>query len=149
MDWVEARMVAVQASGCAPIIKAWEEGTEDAGVWENAHTMAAGIRVPTAVGDFLILRGVRSTNGFATAVDDEAIEAARTEIADLEGILLCPEGAATYAASKKELAAGRVGADESVVLFNCATGLKYDLPPVTAALDRHQPIDYAALMAES
>ena len=66
-------------------------------------------------------------------------------MADLEGILLCPEGAATYAAYKKELAAGRVGAKESVVLFNCATGLKYEMPPVTKALDCRQPIDYAAL----
>jgi threonine synthase len=139
-------MVAVQASGCAPIVKAWEEGAEHAEVWENAHTIAAGIRVPAAVGDFLILRGVRSTNGFATAVDDDAIEAARVEMADLEGILLCPEGAATYAAYQKELASGRLSAEESVVLFNCATGLKYDMPPVTAALDRHKPIDYAAMM---
>ncbi len=141
------RMVAVQASGCAPIVKAWEAGEEHAEVWENAHTMAAGIRVPAAIGDFLILRGVRSTNGFATAVDDEAIEEARAEVADLEGVLLCPEGAATYAAYKKELAEGRVGPEESAVLFNCATGLKYEMPPVTAALDRHQPVDYAALLS--
>jgi threonine synthase len=79
-------------------------------------------------------------------VDDDAIEAARVEMADLEGILLCPEGAATYAAYQKELASGRLSAEESVVLFNCATGLKYDMPPVTAALDRHKPIDYAAMM---
>jgi threonine synthase len=149
IDWIGSkrpRMVAVQATGCAPIVKAWEEGTEHAELWENAHTMAAGIRVPAAVGDFLILGGVRTTNGFATAVDDESIEAARTEMAEQEGILLCPEGAATYAAYKKELASGRVSAEESVVLFNCATGLKYDMPPVTAALDRHQPIDYAAMI---
>ena len=139
------RMVAVQASGCAPIVKAWEEGAEHARVWENAHTMAAGIRVPAALGDFLILQGVRSTNGLATAVDDDAIEEAWAEMADLEGILLCPEGAATYAAYKKELASGRVGAGESVVLFNCATGLKYEMPPVTAALDCHQPVDYTVL----
>lgn len=149
MGWIGSkrpRMVAVQASGCAPIVKAWEEGVEHAEVWENAHTMAAGIRVPAAVGDFLILRGVRSTKGFACAVDDEAIEAAWAEMAELEGILLCPEGAATYAAYKQELASGRVGADESVVLFNCATGLKYEMPEVTASLDRNQPIDYEALV---
>jgi threonine synthase len=148
MGWIGSkrpRMVAVQASGCAPIVRAWEEGAEHAEEWENAHTMAAGIRVPTAVGDFLILRGVRSTNGLATAVDDDAIEEAWAEMADLEGILLCPEGAATYAAYKKELAAGRVGVEDSVVLFNCATGLKYEMPPVTAALDCHRPVDYATL----
>ena len=137
------RMVAVQASGCAPIVKAFEDGAEHAELWENAHTVAAGIRVPAAVGDFLILRGVRETGGFATAVDDDAIIAARQEVADGEGILLCPEGAATYAAYKKEVAGGRVSRDESVVLFNCATGLKYDMPPVTDQLDRHQPIDYS------
>jgi threonine synthase len=137
------RMVAVQASGCAPIVKAFEEGAEHAELWQDAHTVAAGIRVPAAVGDFLILRGVRETGGFATAVDDDAIIAAREEVADREGILLCPEGAATYAAYKKELVSGRVGRDESVVLFNCATGLKYEMPEVTAALDRHQPIDYS------
>ncbi len=149
IGWIGAkrpRMVAVQASGCAPIVKAWEEGAEHAELWEGAHTVATGIRVPAAVGDFLILRGVRTTNGFATAVDDEAIEAARAEVADLEGILLCPEGAATYAAYKKELANGRVSPDESAVLFNCATGLKYDLPPVTRSLDRHQPIDYGEMI---
>ncbi len=139
------RMVAVQASGCAPIVKAWKEGEEHAEEWKNAHTVAAGIRVPVAVGDFLILRGIRSTNGFATAVDDAEIEEARAEMAELEGILLCPEGAATYAAYKKELASGRVGAEESVVLFNCATGLKYEMPPVTEALDCREPVDYAAL----
>lgn len=149
MGWIGSkrpRMVAVQASGCAPIVKAWEAGEEFAEVWEDAHTVAAGIRVPAAVGDFLILRGVRETNGFATAVDDDAIEAAREEVAEEEGILLCPEGAATYAAYKKELVSGRVSRDESAVLFNCATGLKYDMPPVTATLDKNGPIDYAAMV---
>lgn len=143
------RMVAVQASGCAPIVKAFKDGTEHAELWENAHTIAAGIRVPAAIGDFLILRGVRQTGGFATAVDDEAIEAARREVAATEGILMCPEGAATYAAYKQELASGRVAKHESVVLFNCATGLKYDLPPAGQPLDRHRPIDYAKLVGET
>jgi threonine synthase len=147
IGWVGSkrpRMVAVQASGCAPIVKAFEEGTEHAELWQDAHTVAAGIRVPAAVGDFLILRGVRETGGFATAVDDDAIIAARQEVAEREGILLCPEGAATYAAYKKEIASGRVSRDESAVLFNCATGLKYDMPPVTGQLDRHQAIDYSS-----
>jgi threonine synthase len=138
------RMVAVQASGCAPIVKAFEEGADHAEFWQDAHTVAAGIRVPAAVGDFLILRGIRDTNGFATAVDDEAILEARKEVADSEGILLCPEGAATYAAYKKELCSGRVSSGESVVLFNCATGLKYDMPPVTQSLDRHAPVNYTS-----
>ena len=141
------RMVAVQATGCAPIVKAWEEGTKHATLWENARTVAAGIRVPTAVGDFLILDGVRSTNGFATAVDDTEIEAARVEMANEEGILLCPEGAATFAAYKKELKSGRIGPNESVVLFNCATGLKYDLPAISNSLDHTQVVDLHILSA--
>ena len=137
------RMVAVQASGCAPMVRAFEAGADHAELWEGAHTVAAGIRVPAAIGDFLILRGVRESGGFATAVDDDAILAARAEVADREGILLCPEGAATFAAFKKELASGRVSPAESAVLFNCATGLKYDMPPVTEAIDRHRPVDYS------
>ncbi len=139
------RMVAVQATGCAPIVKAYDEGAEHAELWKNAHTVAAGIRVPVAVGDFLILRAVRESNGFATAVDDAAILQAREEAAQKEGLLLCPEGAATLAAYKKEVAAGRVSPDESAVLFNCATGLKYPLPPVEHDLDCTKPVDYATL----
>jgi threonine synthase len=139
------RMVAVQASGCAPIVKAYEEGREHAPLWPDAHTVAYGIRVPAAIGDFLILRALRESKGFATAVDDDAILAARDEVARQEGFLMCPEGAATYAAFKQEIATGRIRSDESVVLFNCATGLKYDLPAVTKSLDHHQPVRYTEL----
>ncbi len=125
------RMVAVQAEGCAPIVRAFEAGEEHAPRWEDAHTVAAGIRVPAAVGDFLILRAVRESGGFAAAVSDEAILDARAEVARRDGLLLCPEGAATYAAWREALADGRIGADERVVLFNCATGLKYPMPRVT------------------
>ena len=82
------------------MVKAWEDGVEHAPRWQDAHTFAAGIRVPQAVGDFLILRAVRDSGGFAIAVDDEAIAAAWREVAAEEGLLLCPEGAATYAAYK-------------------------------------------------
>ena len=139
------RMIAVQASGCAPMVRAYEAGTEHATRWEDAHTIASGIRVPQAIGDFLILRAVRESKGFAIAVDDEKISAALNEVAREEGLLLCPEGAATYAAYKESLADGRVTKNDRVMLFNCATGLKYPLPPVTRTLDRHQPIDYAGL----
>jgi threonine synthase len=139
------RMVAVQAAGCAPMVRAYEAGVEHAPRWEDAHTIAAGIRVPQAVGDFLILRAVRESNGFAIAVTDEAIGAGLDEVARQEGFLLCPEGAATYAAYKQALADGRIGRHERAVLFNCATGLKYPLPPVHRTLDRHKPINYAAL----
>ncbi|WP_188261949.1 threonine synthase [Azospirillum tabaci] len=137
------RMVAVQAAGCAPMVRAYEAGEEHAPRWQDAHTIASGIRVPQAVGDFLILRAVRESGGFAVAVPDEAIQSALDEAAREEGFLLCPEGAATYAAYKQALADGRVGRDERAVLFNCATGLKYPLPPVHRTLDRHQPIDYS------
>jgi threonine synthase len=139
------RMVAVQASGCAPIVKAYEDGADHAVPWENAHTVAAGIRVPAAIGDFLILRAVRESNGFAIVVDDDAILTSRDEMARREGLLLCPEGAATYAAYKKALASGLVAENESALLYNCATGLKYELPAVDRAIDRHQPIDYTSL----
>jgi len=139
------RMIAVQATGCAPIVKAYEEGTEHAALWENAHTVAAGIRVPVAVGDFLILRAVRESGGFATTVDDDAILAGQDEVAQKEGFLMCPEGAATYAAWKQEIVSGRISPDESAVLFNCATGLKYPMPPADDSLDCTKPIDYASL----
>jgi threonine synthase len=139
------RMIAVQAAGCAPIVRAFEAGTEHAARWENAQTIAAGIRVPQAIGDFLILRAVRESGGFAIAVDDVAITAALAEAAREAGLLLCPEGAATYAAYKQARADGRIRGDERALLFNCATGLKYPLPAVHRALDRTKPIDYASL----
>ncbi len=148
LGWIgpkRPRMVAVQATGCAPIVKAWEDGTEHATLWENAHTIAAGIRVPAAVGDFLILRAIRESNGFAIAVEDEAITAALAEMAQTEGLLLCPEGAATYAAWKQSLKEGRIKKGDRALLFNCATGLKYPMPAAGIALDRHSKIDFAAL----
>lgn len=146
IGWIGAkrpRMVAVQASGCAPIVRAFERGEEHAEEWKESQTVAAGIRVPVAIGDFLILRAVRESNGFAIAVADDAILAAREEIARSEGLLTCPEGAATYAAYKQSLKDGRVAPSESAVLFNCATGLKYPLPPVTNKIDIQQEIDFA------
>ena len=139
------RMVAVQAAGCAPIVRAYDTGVEHAPRWEDAQTIAAGIRVPQAIGDFLVLRAVRESGGFAVAVTDEAITAAIDEVARAEGLLLCPEGAATYAALQQSLADGRIRRDERALLFNCATGLKYPMPPVGRTLDRLQPIDFATL----
>ncbi len=148
IGWIGAkrpRMVAVQAEGCAPIVKAYDEGTRHAEPWQDAHTVAAGIRVPAAVGDFLILDAVRESKGFAVAVSDEAIKAAHQDCARTEGILLCPEGAATLAALKQELESGRISKDESVVLFNCATGLKYPMQSIHHKIDLQQPIDYDAI----
>jgi threonine synthase len=140
------RMVAVQATGCAPMVRAFEAGDETAPRWEDAHTVASGIRVPQAVGDFLILRAVRESGGFAIAVSDDAIMAAVESVAQADGLLLSPEGGATMAAYRQALADGRVGKDDRVVLFNCATGLKYPLPPVHASLDRTKPINFAELV---
>ncbi|HEY6753227.1 MAG TPA: threonine synthase [Pseudolabrys sp.] len=139
------RMIAVQAAGCAPMVRAFEAGEEHAPRWENAHTIASGIRVPQAIGDFLILRAVRESGGFAIAVPDDAISAALDEMAREEGFLSCPEGAATYAAYKQSLSDGRVKRTDQIVLFNCASGLKYPLPPARRTLDRHKPIDFASL----
>jgi len=139
------RMVAVQATGCAPIVKAWQEGKDHAEPWPDARTIAHGIRVPAAIGDFLILRAIRDSDGFAIAVEDAEIAACRLEVARTEGLHLGPEGAATYAAYVQALRQGRVAKDARVVLFNCGSGLKYEMPPVTGFIDRNQPIDYAAL----
>ena len=148
LGWITGklpRMVVVQASGCAPIVKAWEEGLEHAPLWPNAHTIAAGIRVPAAVGDFLMLRAVRESSGFAMAIDDDAILRTREEMALREGFLMCPEGAATFAAYQQAFREGRISSGESAVLFNCASGLKYELPPVHRSLDCTRPITFSEL----
>ena len=148
MGWLSGklpRMVAVQATGCAPIVKAFDAGAEHAELWRDAHTIAAGIRVPVAVGDFLILRAVRESGGFAIAVDDDSISAGLKEVSTKEGLLLCPEGAATYAAYKQSIETGLISPDDTAVLFNCATGLKYELPPAEDTLDCTQPINYEEL----
>ncbi|WP_020398080.1 threonine synthase [Kordiimonas gwangyangensis] len=148
LGWIGSkrpRMVAVQATGCAPIVKAYEDGERHATLWQGAHTFASGIRVPVAVGDFLILDAVRESGGFAIAVDDDKIENARREIGAREGVLVCPEGAATYAAYKEALKDGRVGAGDRVVLFNCGNGLKYEMPEMAGRLNRNEPINYEDL----
>ncbi len=150
LGWLDAtrpRMVAVQATGCAPMVRAWEEGADHAPRWEDAHTIASGIRVPAAIGDFLILAAVRESDGFAIAVPDDEIEAAQREVAAADGLLLCPEGAATAAAYRRALASGQVSADDRAVLFNCGNGLKYPMPPADQSLDKSQPVDWAALAA--
>jgi threonine synthase len=148
LGWIGAerpRMFAVQASGCAPIVRAFDEGVEHAERWEDAATVAAGIRVPKAVGDFLILRAVRESGGKAMAVGDPAILKAVDDAAKQDGLLLCPEGGATLAAYREALRLGWVDEEESAVLFNCATGLKYPMPRADAIVDRHSEIDLAAL----
>src|SRR5687767_8959552 len=121
------RMFAVQAAGCAPIVRAFEAGDDFAERWEGAATVATGIRVPKAVGDFLILRAVRDSGGAAIAVEEEAIMEAVEDAARLDGMLLCPEGGAVLAAWREALLRGLIGSDERAVLFNCANGNKYPL----------------------
>ena len=145
LGWVKGklpRMVAVQAEGCAPIVKAWENGEEHAPLWENAFTKAAGIRVPIAVGDFLIIRAVKESKGFAIAISDEEIMNTRDRVANIDGCFLCPEGAATMSAYEKSLSSKLISKDDKVILFNCATGLKYPLPPVTNKLDKNKKVNY-------
>jgi threonine synthase len=132
LGWLEQsqlpRMVAVQATGCAPIVRAFDEGAEEATRWEHADTLAAGIRVPAAVGDRLMLQTLRDSAGTAIAVSDDDIVAAWKQLARDEGLLLCPEGAATLAAAQQLSASGWIEPGADVLLFNCATGLKYPLP---------------------
>ena len=145
LGWIKGklpRMVAVQAEGCAPIVKAWENDEEHAPLWENAYTKAAGIRVPIAVGDFLIIRAVNESKGFAITISDEEIMSTRDRVAKIDGCFLCPEGAATMSAYEKSLSSKLISKDDKVVLFNCATGLKYPLPPVTNKLDKNKKINY-------
>jgi threonine synthase len=127
------KMFAIQAEGCAPIVRAFEEGTEHAELWKDAHTIAAGIRVPAAVGDFLILRAVRASGGSAIAVSDDDIMRAQQRIARKEGVLLCPEGAATYVGWKQALEDKLINKNDRCVLFNCATGLKYPMNDTSKA----------------
>jgi threonine synthase len=119
------RMVSVQAEGCAPIVRAFQQGTEQAAPWEHATTIADGLRVPRAVGDFLILRAVRESGGTAVAVSDAAMIDGMLEIGRHEGISAAPEGGAALAAVRTLLADGTIDPGQSVVLFNTGGALKY------------------------
>src|SRR5438445_10250318 len=128
MRWIGSerpRMVAVQAEGCAPIVKAWEAHQSTAQFFPNAATIASGLRVPGPLGDLLILSMLRQTKGTAiTVTDGEMLQAGR-ELASLEGIFAAPEGAATVIAVTKLAASGWIKPEETVVLFNTGTGYKY------------------------
>jgi threonine synthase len=128
------RLVVVQAEGCAPIVRAFEYQREESEAWTNAQTIAAGLRVPKALGDFLVLRAVRETNGTAIAVRDDAILDAMRVLAREAGIAAAPEGAATLAGLKALRARGDIRDDERVVLINTGTSLKY--PEALAAATR-------------
>ena len=119
------RMISVQSSGCAPIVKAWDEGRATAEMWTHASTLAAGLRVPKPYGDYLILDILKKSGGLALAATDAEILAATRHWAKVEGIFAAPEGAASLVAYQKLLASGFFTADDKVVLFNTGSGLKY------------------------
>ncbi len=128
MGWIgheRPRMVTVQAAGCAPIVRAFEDGKRFAEEFPNAATLASGLRVPRAIGDFLILDALRESGGTAIAVNDEELIAATREIGAAEGLFCAPEGAACLPALRKMIAAGQVKPEERVVLFNTGAGVKY------------------------
>jgi threonine synthase len=128
LGWIGAerpRMISVQAAGCAPIVRAWERGESAAEPWTDAHTYASGLRVPRAVGDFLILDAVRTSNGAAIAVDDDAMRAAVLRIGATTGVFAAPEGGAVAAAIPLLLERGLLERGEEVVLFITGSGLKY------------------------
>ena len=128
LGWIGSerpRMVSVQAEGCAPIPKAFDEGAEASQMWQNAHTVAAGLRVPKALGDFLILAAVRKSGGTAIAVSDEELMRDARRIGAAEGIFAAPEGGACLSALRRLRASGAVSRDDTVVIFNTGTGTKY------------------------
>jgi threonine synthase len=122
---VRPKMVSVQAEHCAPIVRAFEQGAERSELWQNARTVADGLRVPKAVGDFLVLRAVRESGGTALAVTDADMVADMRELGAKEGISAAPEGGAALRALKRLVKDGRVKKDETIVLFNTGGALKY------------------------
>ena len=136
------KMIAIQSAGCAPIVNAFNKGFDHAPLWDNAQTVASGIRVPVAIGDFLILDAIRQSNGCAIAVEDEHIINTRDIISKEDGLLLCPEGAATAAGYQVALEKKIIHEDEKVVLFNCASGLKYPMPDSNKTIDKNSAIKY-------
>jgi threonine synthase len=128
LGWIHSarpRMVSVQASGCAPIVRAFEENKATAEPWQNGQTVASGLRVPQAVGDFLILENIRASRGTALSVRDEEMLAEIPRAGRAEGIFFCPEGAACVAALRRLLAGAWIAPDDEVLIFNTASGLKY------------------------
>ncbi|MNV40811.1 Threonine synthase [compost metagenome] len=128
LGWVKGdlpRLVAVQASGCAPIVQAWQQGERESRFWPDSQTLAFGINVPKALGDFLVLDALYRTQGCAIAVDDRAIQAEIRQLASQEGSFVCPEGAAAFAAARQLRKAGWIQGGERVVVLNTGAGIKY------------------------
>ncbi|MFG2078486.1 threonine synthase [Nonomuraea maritima] len=135
LGWISGpppRLVAVQAEGCAPIVRAFEQGESESRYWADSRTVAFGINVPKPIGDFLILRALAETSGTAITVSDAELLAELRDVAAMEGMFVCPEGAAAFAAARKLRASGWIGADERVVVLNTGAGIKY---PGTVPVD--------------
>jgi len=140
------RMIAVQSTGCGPIVTAFTNGQDHVHQpWQNVKTDIHGVRVPKPLGDRLILEIIRRSSGFAVAVSDQAASEARQHVASEEGLHLCPEGALCYAALQADLARGAISRQDHVVIFNTASGLKSPMPPVDRTIDACRPIDYLNL----
>ncbi len=128
LGWIgnkRPRMISVQASGCAPIVRAFAAGDSTASEFQNAHTLASGLRVPKAIGDFIMLKILRQSKGGAVAVDDVEMIRMTREVGLSEGLFVAPEGGACFAALESLLEAGQISPDESVVVFNTGSGIKY------------------------
>ncbi len=128
LGWIgpkRPRMIAVQASGCAPIVRAWDAGKRESEYWENASTVASGLRVPKALGDFLVLEALRESAGMAIAIDDQETLEAGQLLAESEGLFVAPEGAACVAAARRLLHDGFLARDDELVIYNTGSGLKY------------------------
>ncbi|MEK4563643.1 threonine synthase [Alkalihalobacillus sp. FSL R5-0424] len=135
MGWIEGnlpRLVAVQSTGCAPIVKAWQDKSRSSEYFENAYTQAFGINVPKAIGDFLVLDAIYETNGCAVAIDDATMLKELEAIGRTEGAFVCPEGAAAFAAARELKQKGWIGEEETVVILNTGQGIKY---PETVQVD--------------
>jgi len=128
LGWITSKrpkMICVQVAGCQPVVRAFEQGAERSEFWQNAYTVASGLRVPKPLGDFLVLQAVRDSGGTAVAVSDEEMLDAGLELASLEGMFVAPEGAACFAALKNLLANGFLKPDDRIAVYNTGSGLKY------------------------
>jgi threonine synthase len=146
IGWIDGplpKMVAVQSTGCGPIVEAFNAGARDVEPWGDVTTEIHGVRVPNPLGGKMVLEVLYESNGFGTAVDDDAVHETRARVCAEEGLHICPEGAACLVALEMEREAGRVGQQDRVAVFNTASGLKSPMPPMTRGLDKDQVVDYS------
>lgn len=148
IGWLDGplpKLVAVQSTGCGPIVDAFNSGAKDVEPWGEVTTGIHGVRVPNPLGGKMVLETLYESDGFGTKVDDDAVHEARAQICADEGLHICPEGAACLVALEMEREAGRVGSKDRVAVFNTASGLKSPMPPMTQSLDKDQAVEYSKL----